>query len=69
MLEPGLILSFGVMMIGVVVWAVRIEGRINGHDQLFVEKDKLADERHEDIKARLIRIEDKLDRDHKGMKL
>ena len=45
-----------------VVWAVRQEGRINAHDQLFVTREKVADERHEDLKERLERIERKLDK-------
>lgn len=45
-----------------VVWGVRQEGRINEHDRLFKERKEQADERHADIKDRLERIENKLDR-------
>lgn len=44
-----------------IVWAVRIEGRVNGHDALFIERKDQAEERQEDIKSRLVRIEQKLD--------
>ena len=54
--------------VGGGIWAVRLEGRINGHDQLFEERDTqdklrvaMADERHRDVKERLERIERKLD--------
>lgn len=48
--------------IGGVVWGVRIEGRVNGHQQLFEEREKQHDDRHEDMKQRLTRIESKLDK-------
>lgn len=40
--------------VGMLVWAVRLEGRINNHDILLVE-------RKEAIEQRLQRIEEKLD--------
>ena len=49
-------------LLGVVVWGVRQEGRINGHDQLFIEREKQLDDRHSDLLDRLVRIETKLDR-------
>lgn len=52
----------GVTFLSGVIWAVRQEGRINAHDQLFITREKMADERHEDLKERLVRIEQKLDR-------
>lgn len=48
--------------LGGVVWAIRQEGRINGVEKLSDERDKQADERHTDLKDRLVRIEAKLDR-------
>ena len=48
--------------VGGVVWLVRLEGRVNGHDDTFVEREKQQTERHEDLKERLVRIETKLDR-------
>ena len=48
-----------------IVWAVRLEGRVNSHDTLFVERQSQQVERDSDIKNRLVRIENKLD----GVKL
>lgn len=47
--------------LGIVVWGVRQEGRINTHDKLFAIQEKQSDERHTDLKDRLERIETKLD--------
>jgi len=57
---------------GIATWSLRQEGRINGHDALFVEREKAqtteieyihasAVHRHEDTQKRLDRIERKLD--------
>jgi len=61
MLEPGFLLTLGVTFVGAVVWAVRIEGRVNAQEKLTEEREKHLDERHEEITARLVRIENKLD--------
>lgn len=58
-------MSFGAwlgMALAGLIWGVRLEGRVNAHDQLFEERKQLANERHEDVKDRLERIEQKLDR-------
>ena len=76
MFEPGIIITLVLSCIGAVVWAVRIEGRVNGHDKSFVDLKELLDERDEHIKERyseiagkLIRIEHKIDSGfEKGMK-
>ena len=44
-----------------VVWLIRLEGRVADHDMLFREREKLTDERHDELKERLTRIEVKLD--------
>ena len=57
-----LFLGLGIpMSLAGIVAAVRLEGRVNGHDKLFEERQLLLDERHSDLKDRLVRIEDKLD--------
>ena len=61
MFEPGTLIAIGLAAIGAIVEVVRLEGRLNGHDTLFVEREKASDERHEDLKDRLERIERKLD--------
>jgi hypothetical protein len=61
------LITIGLAVIGVIVWSVRQEGRINGHDDLFKSLEKidelritLANERHADVKERLMRIESKI---------
>ena len=73
MLEPGIIVTIGMGFIGAIVWAVRVEGRVNGHDKAFIDMGKLLDERdeynkerHADLAIRLTRIEDKIDRGFKN---
>ena len=61
MFEPGTLIAIGLAAIGAIVEVVRLEGRINSHDTLFVEREKASDERHEELKDRLERIEHKLD--------
>lgn len=51
----------GTTLVAGVVWAVRQEGRITGHDKLFEEREKLALERHQTIKDALMRIETKIE--------
>lgn len=53
----GAVLSIG----GVVVWAVRTEGRVNTHDALFVERAKQDTLRADSLTQRLDRIEHKID--------
>ena len=60
--EPGMILTFVLACVGGLVWAVRVEGRVNGHDKLFEEREKALEARHEELQYRLERIEQKLDR-------
>jgi Tfp pilus assembly protein PilO len=51
-----------------LIWAIRLEGKVNEHDQLFEEREKQRLERTEadgsrleELKDHLIRIESKLD--------
>jgi hypothetical protein len=51
------------------IWSIRQEGRINAHDVMFAERQRNMDERWDEVKARLVRIEAKLDQngtDHAG---
>ena len=50
-MDPGTILAGVALIVGGLVWLVRLEGRVN-----------LNDSRHDDITNRLIRIENKIDR-------
>lgn len=55
-----------------IIWAIRLEGKVSQHDQLFAERKAQSDERQvaalarhtelkEDVKERLTSIEQKLD--------
>ena len=61
-------ISLGVLVplissiVGVTSWNVSLQGRVNGHDALLIEREKQADDRHTDVKDRLVRIEQKMDR-------
>ena len=48
-------------IVGITTWNVKLQGRLNEHDRVMEEREKQADERHEDLKSRLVRIETKLD--------
>ena len=61
MFELGALLALGLAAIGAVVEVVRLEGRINSHDTLFGEREKLTDAHHTELTAWLVRIEAKLD--------
>lgn len=68
MIDIAAFLGLGTVLTGVTIWSIRQEGRINEHDRIFDEREKQnkaqqerASERHEDVKARLSRIESKLD--------
>lgn len=38
------------------IWALRLEGRVNGHEQLFEEREKQAQDRHIEIKEDLTEL-------------
>lgn len=61
MIAETALVSTCVACIAGIAWAVRQEGRITAHDQRFQMKEVLDNERHEDTKERLTRIERKLD--------
>jgi hypothetical protein len=46
---------------GTIIWGIRLEGRVDKNEILYTEREKYADERHEDVTERLSRIEQKLD--------
>mgnify|MGYP001577880954 CR=1 FL=1 len=61
MVDYGILMAVVLAGVGAVVEVVRLEGRLNGHDTLFVEREKLTEATHKDLTARLVRIETKLD--------
>lgn len=44
-------------MVGAIVWLVRIEGRVNGHDAQHVQHQK----RHEELRTDIAYIRDRID--------
>ena len=60
-MEPGILFSIAVTLVGAVAWAVRVEGRVNSHTELFKERESQLSERHQEIQRRLERIEHKVD--------
>lgn len=57
----AVLIPFVSFVVGATTWNVSLQGRVNGHDALFSEREKQSDDRQEDLKARLMRIESKLD--------
>lgn len=74
-MEISSLISIAGIGIGGVIWAVRQEGRLNAHDDMFVANERVIDQRleanrntldqrHQDLSQRLERIERKLDNLH-----
>ena len=72
MFDIGILIAAITALIGGVVWAIRLEGLVKQHDQLFIERKDQSDERQKassdrldelksELKERLVRIESKLD--------
>ena len=65
MFEPSIILGVSVIVIGAVVWAVRVEGRVNTLESMHNDLKELFDSKLDDIKDRLVRIEKSINgKDH-----
>lgn len=71
-MDPMTLWPFALTGITTIIWAVRLEGRINVQDALYKtqlsseatlrqERQQTIDERHTEMQARLSRIEGKLD--------
>lgn len=68
LMELATVLAAGSAIIGGVVWLVRLEGRVDGHQTLFDEREKqfdtlarTGDDRHQEVKTHLLHIEERLD--------
>ena len=72
MFDIGILTTAILSLIGGIVWAIRLEGLVKQHDQLFIERKDQSDERQKaasdrldelksELKERLVRIESKLD--------
>ena len=62
MFEPGILLSLATILIGGVAWAVRVEGRVNTHERMFLDREKSGMMMYTEIQQRLTRIEAKVDK-------
>lgn len=56
------LVSIAVIGVGVVVWLVRLEGRVNVHEAVCAERYKRLDERATEAADKLHAIDAKLDR-------
>ena len=54
-------ITAGLAASGVLIWLVRLEGRVNSHDTTFVERGKMVDVLYQELTNRIVRIETKLD--------
>jgi hypothetical protein len=65
MVTPEIVTSIGLAVFGIgvggVVWGIRLEGRVNTHQTLFVEREKFVVAANTEFTTRLSRIEDKVD--------
>jgi hypothetical protein len=57
-MEPGVLLAGGSVVVGAIVWLVRLEGRIAGHDHEHLQHQA----RHDEMRADLAYIRDRIDR-------
>ena len=57
MFEQSIILGVSVIIIGAIVWTVRVEGRVNTLESMHNDLKELFDSKLNDIKDRLVRIE------------
>lgn len=60
--EPGLAVAIVVPAVMALVWLLRLESRIASHEQVCAVRQKSLDERHEEIRDSLQRLDAKLDR-------
>lgn len=67
MIDPYSVLVGGTTVLAGVIWAVRLEGKVNEHDQLFEEREKLNASQHRSVTDQLVRIENKLDKVTDGL--
>jgi Tfp pilus assembly protein PilO len=64
----GILITLSTACVSGIVWAIRLEGKVSEHDQLFQERKEQAKVQNDastgrldDLKDHLIRIENKLD--------
>jgi hypothetical protein len=66
--EIGMFVTLATACASGIIWAIRLEGKVSEHDQLFQERKEQAKVQNDastgrldDLKDHLIRIENKLD--------
>lgn len=57
-MSEGVVMTLGAGFISALVWLVRLEGRINGHDR----EHRQHNDRHEEVRADLAYIRSRIDR-------
>lgn len=61
-MEVSVVVSLSALFVGGLVWIVRLEGRVNGHDQ----RHETHEERYAEIRADLSYIRERLDKTLNG---
>lgn len=61
MIDPGFTIPVGLSCLGGLIWAIRLEGRVNGQELIQAERNRTANERHEEVLKRFDRLEGKID--------
>lgn len=62
MVDIGTGISLATVLIGGVVWGIRLEGRVNGQKDLAEQKGTYQEQRFDAIDKRFDKLDDKLDR-------
>lgn len=57
-MDASAVIPVVIAFVGVVVWAVRLEGRVNAHDRAHEEHKQ----RHEELRSDLTYIRERIDR-------
>jgi len=60
--DPGTIVTIAMIAVAGLVWALRLEGRVNTHEKSCEERQKRLDERHQAIGESLETLNAKMDR-------
>lgn len=58
----ALVFSIAGAYTGGLIWGIRLEGKVRGHDQLFVERKDLNTVQYDALKASVAEVNAKVDR-------
>lgn len=56
-MEPSVIVTVGIALVGVIIWSVRQEGRLNAHD----ERHDVHEQRHVELRDDVRYIRQRID--------